>query len=83
MKVTDLAVTMINWKSDAWQTGRGDSFGGGRVLGVVTVSTDEGIEGHSFLGSSRSLAGKPLAGFCATPIRRIPVLCGTVIHVLR
>ena len=31
----------------------------------------------------RSLAGKPLAGFCATPIRRIPVLCGTVIHVLR
>ena len=53
MKVTDLAVTMINCKSDAWQTGRGDSFGGGRVLGVVTVSTDEGIEGHSFLGSSR------------------------------
>ena len=32
---------------------------------------------------TRSLAGKPLAGFCATPIRRIPVLCGTVIHVLR
>ena len=31
----------------------------------------------------RSLAGKPLAGFCATPIRRIPVLCGTVVHVLR
>ena len=22
-------------------------------------------------------------GFCATPIRRIPVLCGTVVHVLR
>ena len=24
-----------------------------------------------------------MAGFCATPIRRIPVLCGTVVHVLR
>ena len=31
----------------------------------------------------RSLAGKPLAGFYATPIRRITVLCGTVVHVLR
>ena len=31
----------------------------------------------------RSLAGKPLAGFYATPIRRIPGLCGTVAHVLR
>ena len=31
----------------------------------------------------RSLAGKPLAGFCATPIRRKPVLWGTVVHVLR
>ncbi len=53
MKVTDLSVTMVNWNSEAWQTGRGDSFGGGRLLGVVTVSTDEGIKGHSFLGSSR------------------------------
>ena len=31
----------------------------------------------------RNLAGKPLASFRATPSRRIPVLCGTVVHVLR
>ena len=31
----------------------------------------------------RGLAGKPLAGFCATPSRRIPVLCGIVVYVLR
>ena len=31
----------------------------------------------------RSLAGKPLAGFRATPIRRIPVLYGMVVHVIR
>ena len=52
MKVTDLTVTMINWRSAGWSTGS-NNFGGNRLLGVVTVSTDEGIEGHSFLGSSR------------------------------
>ena len=31
----------------------------------------------------RSLAGKPSAGFCATPSRRIPVLYGPVVHVRR
>ena len=36
MKVTDLFVTMVNWNSEAWQTGRGDSFGGGRLLGLVS-----------------------------------------------
>jgi L-alanine-DL-glutamate epimerase-like enolase superfamily enzyme len=28
-------------------------FGGHRLLGVVTVHTDEGIDGHAFLGSSK------------------------------
>ena len=31
----------------------------------------------------RSLAGKPLAGFCATRSRRIRVLYGMVVHVIR
>ena len=39
--------------------------------------------GNKAIRPPRSLAGKPLAGFYATPIRRIPVLCGTVVHVLR
>src|SRR5262247_3941893 len=43
---------MFNWKSEAWRTGTG-SFGGNRLLGVVTVHTDAGVEGHAFLGSSR------------------------------
>ena len=33
--------------------------------------------------SPRSLAGKPLAGFRATPSRRIPVLYGMVVYVIR
>ena len=31
----------------------------------------------------RSLAGKPLAGFCATQSRRIQVLYGIIVHVIR
>ena len=31
----------------------------------------------------RSLAGKPLAGFRATPSRRIPVLLGMIVYVIR
>ena len=52
MKITDLSVTMFDWNSAPWQTGTG-SFGGKRLLGIVTIHTDEGIEGHAFLGSSR------------------------------
>ncbi|MBW1697096.1 MAG: mandelate racemase [Deltaproteobacteria bacterium] len=52
MKITDLSVTMINWKSEPWKAA-GMTFGGHRLLGIVTVQTDEGIEGHAFLGSSR------------------------------
>ena len=33
--------------------------------------------------TARSLAGKPLAGFCTTLSRRIPVLYGVVVYVIR
>ena len=52
MKITDVSVTMFNWNSPQWNTG-GNSFGGTTLLGVLTVHTDEGVEGHAFLGSSR------------------------------
>ena len=32
--------------------------------------------------TTRSLAGKPLGGFCATPSRRIPVLFRVVVHII-
>lgn len=53
MKITDVKVTMFEWKFEPWKTGVGTAFGGIKQLGIVTISTDEGIEGHSFLGSSR------------------------------
>ena len=47
------------------------------VAGWSTISTGDGAKGP------RSLAGKPLAGFCATRIRRIQELYGMVVHVIR
>jgi L-alanine-DL-glutamate epimerase-like enolase superfamily enzyme len=65
MKITDLSVTLFNWNSTPWKTGVA-SFGGHKALGVVTVHTDKGVEGHAFLGSSRQGADDlvgPLMGF--------------------
>ena len=51
MKITNVKVEMFNWPTEAWKTGVGTSFGNTRQLGIVTVETDEGISGNSFLGS--------------------------------
>ena len=32
---------------------------------------------------ARGLAGKPLAGFCTTPSRRITVVYGVMVHAIR
>ena len=52
MKITELSVTMFNWNSTPWRTATA-SFGGHKLLGVLTIETDDGVAGHSFLGSSR------------------------------
>ena len=52
MKISDLSTTMINWNSEPWRAGN-MWFGGHKILGVVTIHTDESIEGHAFLGSSK------------------------------
>ena len=41
------------------------------------------VRGISFPKEARGLAGKPLAGFRATPDRRIIVLCGMIVSVIR
>jgi len=50
MKITNLTLTLFKWSSEPWKAGK-NRFGGDIQLGIVTVQTDEGIEGHSFLGS--------------------------------
>ena len=53
MEITNVKLDMFNWESAPWKTGVGTPFGGTKQLGVVTVSTDEGVSGNAFLGSSR------------------------------
>ena len=53
MKITNVKVDMFNWKTEAWKTGVGTTFGDTRQLGIVTVETDEGVSGNAFLGSTR------------------------------
>lgn len=54
MKITDVTVTLFAWNdipATRYATHTG-LFSGQSQLGLVAVSTDEGIVGHAFLGSS-------------------------------
>ena len=83
------------WTSEGWaqrfdidpdRTGLGDTpeqvaaFGVDRdlLLGYASAAHNAIVE-----RVSRGLAGKPLSGFRATPSRRIPVLCGMIVYVIR
>ena len=82
MKITNIKVTMFNWKQSAWKTGVGTTFGGATLLGILTVETDEGIEGNAFLGSSRQgaddLAGPMLKFLKPLLIGRNPLDIGAI-----
>src|SRR5437867_4178024 len=54
MKITDVTLTLFAWSGIpatlyGRHTGR---FGGTSQLGLLTVTTDDGVEGHAFLGSA-------------------------------
>ena len=49
MKITNVKIDICNWETEPWRVGSGMRFGGARQLGVVTVETDGGVSGHSFL----------------------------------
>jgi L-alanine-DL-glutamate epimerase-like enolase superfamily enzyme len=54
VKITDVTLTLFAWKdipvtSYGRHTGR---FSGSSDLGLLTLRTDEGLEGHAFLGSA-------------------------------
>lgn len=57
MKITDLTVTLVRWDVPKDRhPGYPEAQSWDAQLGVVTVHTDEGIEGHSFLGNYRQRA---------------------------
>ena len=54
MKIIDLTLTLFKWEGipvglAKRHTGR---IGGDSQIGLLAISTDEGIKGHSFLGAS-------------------------------
>ena len=52
MKIVDLTVTMFERSIPTASYGRHTLPGTGKLtMGLVTITTDEGIEGHAFLGS--------------------------------
>src|SRR5262245_5814186 len=52
MKITDLSVTLFERMIPKASYGRHTLPGSGKVcLGLVTISTDDGVQGHAFLGS--------------------------------
>ncbi|MBI3456459.1 MAG: mandelate racemase [Candidatus Rokubacteria bacterium] len=54
MKITDVGLTLFAWTGiPTTQYGRHTGrFGGTSQLGLLAVRTDEGVEGHAFLGSA-------------------------------
>ncbi len=71
MKITDLTITLHRW--DTPKTTYVVDVGGTKQVGVVTVRTDQGIEGHAFLGSGSSGADE----FAPQVLRRLkPLLVG-------
>ena len=50
VKIDDVTVTLFRWNFAPWKTGVGTAFGGHKLLGVLTVRTDEGVEGSRFSG---------------------------------
>jgi|TARA_B100001971_G_C17998716_1_gene436136 hypothetical protein len=60
VKITDVSVTLFTWDGIpatryARQTGQ---FEGSSTLGLVTVHTDDGVDGHAFLGSASNGADR-------------------------
>ena len=54
MKITDLTLTLFAW-DDIPPTSYGahtGKFSGGSRLGLLAITTDQGITGHAFLGSA-------------------------------
>ena len=64
MKITDLTITLFAWPdipatTYGRHTGR---FSGQSDLGLVTIRTDGGLEGHAFLGSAQRPASQDAQG---------------------
>ena len=57
MKITDVTLTLFAWDDiPPTQYGQHSRFAGSSALGLLRIATDEGVEGHAFLGSASNSA---------------------------
>lgn len=57
MKITDVTLTLFAWDDIPPTTyGQHSKFAGSSALGLLRIVTDQGIEGHAFLGSASNSA---------------------------
>ena len=57
MKITDVTLTLFAWDDIPPTTyGAHSRFSGSSALGLLRILTDDGIEGHAFLGSASNSA---------------------------
>ena len=54
IRITDISLTVFRWTGlgSVIYTRQSTPPGGESLIGLVTIHTDAGIEGHAFLGSS-------------------------------
>jgi len=81
MRITDLSIIVHRW--DVPRTTYRETFGGGHTdVGVVTIQTDEGVVGHSFLGSASAgadqFAGQVLQRLKPLVVGRNPLDIGAI-----
>ena len=63
MKITDVSLTLFSWDDiPATQYGLTSRFAGSSALGLVCLRTDDGVEGHAFLGSASNSAATDAQG---------------------
>src|SRR5260370_20223931 len=57
MKITDVSLTLYAWADiPPTQYGQMSRFSGSSALGLLRIRTDDGVEGHAFLGSASNSA---------------------------
>ena len=53
MKIINIKLDVFEWRGTPWKTNYRNIFGQNVNLSVLSIETDEGITGNSFLGSSK------------------------------
>ena len=57
MKITNVSLTLFAWDDiPPTQYGQMSRFSGSSALGLLNIRTDDGVEGHAFLGSASNSA---------------------------